>query len=114
MRKYCPSNSIPDGARTNEAWNEHNVPGMLKWPVRAMKCLDWWVKNRNHCSVCIRVCSWNKPNDCYKFGRIFAEYNIPPKLVIYFDQLLGRGKQAKQTHYAQNPEVGLISHRELK
>jgi hypothetical protein len=75
-----------------------------------MKCLDWWVKNGNHCSVCIRVCPWNKPNDwLHKFVRIFAEYNILPKLVIYFDQLLGYGKQVKQTHYAQNPEVELFS-----
>ncbi|MBW2336387.1 MAG: reductive dehalogenase [Deltaproteobacteria bacterium] len=113
--KYCPSNSIPDGERTDEAWNEHNVPGLQKWPVRAMKCLDWWVKNGNHCSVCIRVCPWNKPNDwLHKFVRIFAEYNILTKQVIYFDQLLGYGKQVKQTHYAQDPEVELISNRELK
>ena len=37
------------------------------------------------------------PNWLHKFVRIFAEYNILPKLVIYFDQLLGYGKQVKQT-----------------
>jgi hypothetical protein len=45
---------------------------------------------------------------------MFAEYNIFPKLVIYFDQLLGYGSQVKQTHYAQNPEVELISPKKLK
>jgi hypothetical protein len=50
----------------------------------------------------------------HKFVRIFAEYNILTKQVIYFDQLLGYGKQVKQTHYAQDPEVELISNRELK
>ena len=78
-----------------------------------MKCLDWWVKNGNHCSVCIRVCPWNKPNDrVHKFVRLFAEYNILSKQVIYFDQLLGYGKQVKQSRYAQDPEVELIAPRE--
>ncbi len=108
--RYCPSNSIPDGKRTDAAWNEHNVPGMLKWPVRAMQCLDWWVKNGNHCSVCIRVCPWNKPNNwLHKFVRLFAEYNILPGLVVYFDQLLGYGKQVKRDQFGQDPEVELIS-----
>jgi len=108
--RYCPSNSIPDGKKTDAAWNEHNVPGMLKWPVRAMQCLDWWVKNGNHCSVCIRVCPWNKPNNwLHKFVRLFAEYNILPGLVVYFDQLLGYGSQVKQNQFGQDPEVELIS-----
>jgi hypothetical protein len=49
----------------------------------------------------------------HRIVRIFAENNILPMLVIYFDQLLGYGKQVKQTHYAQNPEVELISPIEL-
>jgi hypothetical protein len=44
---------------------------------------------------------------------MFAEYNILPKQVIYFDQLLGYGKQVRQTYYAQDPEVELITPIEL-
>lgn len=94
--KYCPSNSIPDGRRTAKPWNLHNVEGMLKWPVKAMQCLDYWVKNGNHCSVCIRVCPWNKPNNMlHKFVRFFAEHSILPEVVVYLDQLLGYGRQIK-------------------
>jgi hypothetical protein len=82
------------GDRTDRAWNEHNVPGMLKWPIKAMNCLDWWVKNGNHCSICIRVCPWSKPNNLlHKLVRPFAERSILTKLIVSMDQLLGYGKQ---------------------
>lgn len=93
---HCPSKSLVKGERTDQPWDEHNVPGLKKWPIKAMQCLDFWVKNGNHCSVCIRVCPWNKPNNMlHKFVRFFVERNIMSKTIVYFDQLLGYGKQTK-------------------
>ncbi|MBW1722417.1 MAG: reductive dehalogenase [Deltaproteobacteria bacterium] len=92
--QYCPSEAIPMGERTDRAWDECNSPGMLKWPIHAMKCFDWWVKNGNHCSICIRVCPWNKPNDALHKGvRFFAERNILTRLIVRMDQMMGYGKQ---------------------
>jgi reductive dehalogenase len=97
--KYCPSLALLPGERTDRGWNEHNVSGMLKWPIKAMNCLDWWVKNGNHCSICIRVCPWNKPNDLlHRIVRFFAERNILTKLIVTLDQFLGFGKQALKSH----------------
>ena len=97
--KYCPSRALMQGERTDRGWNEHNVDGMLKWPIKAMNCLDWWVKNGNHCSICIRVCPWNKPNDLlHKIVRFFAERNILTKLIVTLDQSLGFGKQVLKSH----------------
>ncbi len=98
--QYCPSRSLMKGDRTDKAWNLHNVPGIKKWPIKAMQCLDFWAKNGNHCSVCIRVCPWNKPNNLlHKFVRFFVERNIMSKTIVYFDQLLGYGKQNKDLGY---------------
>jgi len=92
--KYCPSDALMKGERTDKAWDQSNVPGMLKWPIKAMRCLDWWVKNGNHCSICIRVCPWNKPNNqLHKMVRIVAERGILTRLVVKMDQALGFGKQ---------------------
>lgn len=92
--KHCPGNALMEGERTERAWDESNVPGMLKWPIRAMRCLDWWVRNGNHCSVCIRVCPWNKPNNLlHKMVRLVAERGIFTRLVVEMDQVLGYGKQ---------------------
>lgn len=104
--KHCPSRALMLGDRTDRAWNMHNVPGMLKWPIKAMNCLDWWVKNGNHCSICIRVCPWNKPNDLlHKMVRIFAERGISTSLMVSMDQFLGYGKQVLEEHHLQNPSV---------
>jgi reductive dehalogenase len=94
--KYCPSRALISDDRTDKAWNENNSAGMLKWPVKANQCLDWWVKNGTHCSVCIRVCPWNKPDNLlHRFVRLFAEYNIFPSLIVKIDQWLGYGKHRK-------------------
>jgi hypothetical protein len=80
------------------AWDVSNSPGMLKWPVRAMKCLNWWAKNGCHCSVCIRVCPWNKPNNLlHKIVRSIAELGSFNRTIVYLDQILGYGRQIKKT-----------------
>jgi len=106
---HCPSKSLMRGERTDQPWDLHNVPGMKKWPIKAMKCLDYWVRNGNHCSVCIRVCPWNKPNDLlHKIVRFFVERNIMSKAIVYFDQLLGYGKQTKDLGYGIDQSVEKI------
>ena len=93
--QHCPSGAIKSGERTEKPWDESNSRGMLKWPVHAMKCLDWWVKNGSHCSVCIRVCPWNKPNTWFHRGvRMMAERNILTRLMVGMDEWMGYGKQS--------------------
>jgi reductive dehalogenase len=104
--KHCPSRSIPAGERTDQPNNEHTSPGMLKWPVHAMKCLDWWVKNGAHCSICIRVCPWTKPNNfLHRLVRPIAERNIATPLLVKIDQMLGYGRQSKNLGFGQDPGV---------
>jgi reductive dehalogenase len=94
--KYCPGKAIPAGPRTDQAWDASNVPGMKKWPIKAMSCLDWWVKNGMHCSVCVRVCPWNKPDTfLHRFVKLLAERNVMTSALVYLDERLGYGKQAR-------------------
>ncbi len=91
---HCPSGAIKRGERTDKPWDESNNRGMLKWPVHAMKCLDWWVKNGSHCTVCIRVCPWNKPNTSFhRFVRFFAERSLLTRFLVYMDEKSGYGRQ---------------------
>jgi len=104
--KHCPSRALMIGGRTDKAWDRSNAEGIMKWPIKAMKCFDWWVKNGTHCSVCIRVCPWNKPNNVlHKAVRVFAERNILTRAVVFMDQFLGYGKQSKQEGVGQDPSV---------
>ena len=92
--RQCPSGAIKKGERTEDPWDQSNARGMVKWPVHAMRCLDWWVKNGSHCSVCVRVCPWNKPNTWFhRAVRFFAERDILTKFMVYMDERMGYGKQ---------------------
>ena len=104
--KHCPSRALMSEDRTDKAWDESNSPGILKWPIKAMRCLDWWVKNGTHCSICIRVCPWNKPHSLlHKSFKLLAERNIGTSMLVYMDQLMGYGKQVKKKDKGQDPSV---------
>ncbi len=95
--RQCPSQAIKPGDRTDEPWDQSNSPGLLKWPVHAMKCLDWWAKNGTHCSVCIRVCPWNKvTKGFHKAVRFLAERNMMTRMLVSMDEWMGYGKQEVQ------------------
>jgi epoxyqueuosine reductase len=35
-----------------------NNPGVLKWPIHAEKCYEFWVENGGDCSTCVAVCPY--------------------------------------------------------
>jgi ferredoxin len=37
-----------------------NNPGVLKWPVNAERCYEFWCDNGGDCSTCIAVCPYTK------------------------------------------------------
>ncbi len=39
-----------------------NNPGVLKWPVDAEKCYEFWIENGADCSTCISVCPYTGYN----------------------------------------------------
>ncbi len=59
--KSCPGQAIKYGDRTDRAWDDSNSMNLLKWPVKPMNCLTYWIKNRTDCAVCLRTCPFNKP-----------------------------------------------------
>ena len=59
--EHCPSRAIPDGDLTTRGPSAiSNQHGPRKWYVDGVKCYGFWAKNRMDCSVCIRVCPFNK------------------------------------------------------
>ena len=59
--RRCPSQALPFGGMTEVGPNISSHSGVRKWYVDAPKCHDYWLRNRTDCSVCIRVCPFNKP-----------------------------------------------------
>ncbi len=56
----CPAKAIPDGAPSDERYNRSNLVGVRKWSVDGEKCFNYWAKVNTDCSVCIRVCPYNR------------------------------------------------------
>ena len=93
--KSCPGQALKHGERTAEHNNVSNNVNILKWPVNAERCIQWWAKNRAHCAVCIRVCPFNKPDELlHKMVRWHVNY-LPQfnRLIKWMDDVVGYDKQ---------------------
>ena len=91
----CPGKAIPSGDRTDKAWDMSNNVNVLKWPVKVMPCLQWWLRNRAGCSVCIRVCPFNKPKGPLHSAvkKTIKTTSLLDNLLIKSDEVFGYGKQ---------------------
>ena len=58
--KACPVKAIADGAASEERHSVSNIVGVKKWTVHADKCFKFWTNQGTDCSICIRVCPYNK------------------------------------------------------
>jgi reductive dehalogenase len=94
--EHCPSGSIVSGPLADEP----------RWPIQATSCLDWWYKNGTDCSVCIRVCPWNKPDTVFhRSVRLLAERDMFTRALVFMDEFLGYGKRVKARSIAGDLSV---------
>ncbi len=56
----CPVKAIPQGETSSKIHNQSNIKGIRKWSVNGEKCFNYWVAQNSDCSICIRVCPYNK------------------------------------------------------
>jgi len=56
----CPPKAIPTGAPSRTAHSISNLNGVKKWTTFAEKCFRFWVGQNSDCSICIRVCPYNR------------------------------------------------------
>ena len=56
----CPVSAIPSGPPSEAPHNRSNLIGVKKWTVDAEPCFRFWVNQNSDCSICIRVCPYNR------------------------------------------------------
>lgn len=56
----CPVKAIPFGAPSAGRHDRSNLVGVSKWTVDAARCFGFWVRQNSDCSICIRVCPYNR------------------------------------------------------
>ncbi len=61
----CPPQAIAYGEPT-DAINISNHKGIRKWNTDAEKCFKFWAGQNSECSICIRVCPYNRTFNTFK------------------------------------------------
>jgi reductive dehalogenase len=94
--EMCPVRAIPDGEPSNQVHNQSNIKGVRKWTMDGEKCFAFWVSQNSDCSICIRVCPYNKDYSkwWHRVGRMLAATRMR-RLMLYLDIKLGYGKRRR-------------------
>ena len=58
--KACPPKAIPFDVPSTKVHSRSNIKGVKKWTPIAEKCFNFWVNQNTDCSICIRVCPYNR------------------------------------------------------
>lgn len=56
----CPPKAIAMDAPTDRIYNISNIRGVKKWTTDAEKCFRFWSNQNTDCSICVRVCPYNR------------------------------------------------------
>ncbi len=56
----CPARAISISQPSEKTNNISNIKGVCKWSIDPEKCFQLWTNQNTDCSICIRVCPYNK------------------------------------------------------
>jgi reductive dehalogenase len=98
----CPVKAIPSGTPTAEIHNQSNIVGVQKWTLDGEKCFSYWAAQNSDCSICIRVCPYNKDYTkwWHQLGRQLAGTRLRG-LMLWLDSALGYGERMKPNTWWQ-------------
>ncbi len=90
----CPVKAIPAGPPTSQRHNRSNIQGVHKWTVDGEKCFSFWANQNSDCSICIRVCPFNKDFSkwVHRLGRRLAGTRLRGGM-LWLDRRLKLGKR---------------------
>ena len=89
----CPVKAIPFDAPKYETPDEiSHVKGVRKWTIDARSCFQFWANQGTDCSICIRVCPYNK-DFSRRFNRLLRWMlsNRLRRLALWLDDKLKYG-----------------------
>jgi reductive dehalogenase len=100
----CPPKAIPDGDPTDEPHGVSNLVGVKKWTINAEKCFKFWTNQGSDCSICIRVCPYNKDFSRWynRLGRRLAGTRLR-RLMLKLDGWLRFGQRHEPRWWWSRP-----------
>jgi reductive dehalogenase len=100
--KGCPVKAIPSGPPGPPPPGPSYLQGVIKWTVDAERCFGYWAKQNSDCSICIRVCPYNREFDAWhaRAWRWLAGTRWR-RLALWIDQRLGHGRRLAPSQWWQ-------------
>lgn len=99
----CPVKAISQSAPSINRHNRSNIQGVKKWSVDGEKCFGYWAAQNSDCSICIRVCPYNKDYSLWinRLGQKLAGTTLR-RLMLWLDERLGFGQRLKPSAWWGN------------
>jgi len=99
----CPVKAIPQDDAIVDGYNQSNIKHVRKWTVDGEKCFSYWTAQNSDCSICIRVCPYNKDYSKWwnKLGIRLASTPLR-KVMLWLDKRLGFGKRMRPSKWWQS------------
>ena len=98
--KACPPNAIDDGDQKETVYNQSNIAGIKKWTTDAEKCFDFWANQATDCSICVRVCPYNRKMPKWLFTNWVRLMSSPfRRIILWVDKIIGHGKRNAPTNW---------------
>ena len=92
----CPAKAIAGGEPSTLVHNRSNIQGIRKWTTDAEKCFRFWANQNTDCSICVRVCPYNRDFGEWwsRAWRWLAGTRLR-RLALWLDRVGGRGKRLR-------------------
>ena len=106
----CPVKAIPDGPPGPPPPGPSYLKGVTKWTVNAERCFSFWVAQNTDCSICIRVCPYNRPFATWqsRMWRWLAGTRWR-RLALWWDKRVGHGRRLAPSAWWQGGSAAPVS-----
>ena len=96
----CPAKAIDDGEPSTVVHNRSNIQGIRKWTTDAEKCFRFWANQNTDCSICVRVCPYNRDyrSPWSRVWRWLAGTRLR-RLALWLDRVGGRGERLRPSRW---------------
>ena len=92
----CPAKAIAGGDPSTLVHNRSNIQGIRKWTTDAEKCFRFWANQNTDCSICVRVCPYNRDfSDWRSRAWRWLVGTRLRRFALWLDRAGGRGKRLK-------------------
>jgi len=90
----CPPDAIAKEEPSEDIHNRSNIQGVDKWTTDAEKCFGFWATQMTDCSICVRVCPYNRNHPRWlNRARVRLMGTFLRGLMLTLDKLLAGGER---------------------